>query len=294
MPLHPPILEPVASSRTLQARPWGGHRLALLRGGADARIGESWEFSTLAGHGSDTTVGPLEKVLGRPLPFLAKLIDTAAPLSVQVHPGDDPETGMGGKEEAWIILDADTNATLSVGLRPGVSKQQFVAGLEDARRGQGAQLLAQLQPISAEPGAIVLVPAGTVHAIGSGILLAEIQQPSDCTYRLFDYGRDRALHHDEASVATAVDARPIVWRPGDSPTTIRGCHLDLLTLGAGTHELAHHGHDTLLVAVGGSCRLETSEGAEVIGPTDLRLWTHGDLRARVSESASLVVASLPR
>lgn len=288
------IFEPRALPTTLVTRPWGGQRLGTLRGSAAPNIGESWEFSTLSGSVSQCDRGPLDQVLGRPLPFLAKLIDTAAALSVQVHPPDDPGTGTGGKEEAWIVLDADAGAELFVGLRPDITAPDFAAAMERARVGDGVALLASLQTIAAEPGAIILVPAGTVHAIGAGILLAEIQQPSDCTYRLFDYGRDRELHLDQGLAVTDVGARPMVWRPGDAPAQLRGRHLDIAALGSGTHTCVHAGHDTLLIAVGGACTLDDGATSQTIAPTDLRLWIDGSLRVTIEHGAHLVVASLPR
>ncbi|TPV95035.1 MAG: hypothetical protein B7733_12130 [Myxococcales bacterium FL481] len=288
------LLAPRSLPAMLHSRPWGGQRLAELRGATSRCIGESWEFSTLAGRVSQTDRGPLDRVLGRPLPFIAKLIDTAAPLSVQVHPPDDPATQRGGKEEAWVVLDASVGAELRVGLRGGASPGALRQAVELTRQGHGQPLLDLLEPIEAAPGTIVVVPAGTVHAIGAGILLAEIQQPIDCTYRLFDYGRGRELHHDLAAAVIDASARAAVSRPSDAAAALRGTHLDLLRLDAGEHDCPHPGHDILLVAVGQPCTLSHVQGKTTVAPNDLRLWVNGRVRVRVEPGACLVLASLTR
>ncbi|MEM6996038.1 MAG: hypothetical protein AAF721_36360, partial [Myxococcota bacterium] len=107
--LCPPLIRPEPGPTTLKVTRWAGTRLAALRGAEDVAgaIGESWEFSTLPGSVSRACGEPLDTLLGAPLPWLAKLIDTAAPLSIQVHPTDDVVSGAPGKEEAWIILEAE-------------------------------------------------------------------------------------------------------------------------------------------------------------------------------------------
>jgi hypothetical protein len=189
------LLRPEPGPSTLKITRWGGRRLAALRGaGADATVGESWEFSTLDGHESRALGRPLSAVLGAPLPFLAKLLDTASPLSVQVHPDDTADAP--GKEEAWVVLAADPDAHVWAGVRPGVTRKQFSDALTD-----GARCLDLLLCHRVTPGAVLLVPARTIHAIGGGILLAEIQQPTDCTLRLHDHGSDRPIQPAEALAA---------------------------------------------------------------------------------------------
>jgi hypothetical protein len=235
------LIRPEPGPTTLKRVPWGGRRLAALRGRGEPPtttaagpndelpIGESWEFSTLAGSESRTQGRALSEVLGGPLPFLAKLIDTAAPLSIQVHPEDDPVSGRLGKEEAWIVLDAEPGASVLAGAADGVRDDDLARAMEEAiaRPERGAVLLEALRKIPVERGMVILVPAGTVHSIGAGILLAEIQQPTDCTHRLFDYGSDRPIHPEAARAAWRIDAQPRIWRPGEPSGSLQGRHLTL-------------------------------------------------------------------
>ncbi|MCY1055069.1 class I mannose-6-phosphate isomerase [Nannocystis sp. SCPEA4] len=285
----PALLRPELRAETIKETRWGGRRLAeVLSDTGAARnlfgartIGETWEFSTLPGHESLSCGRRLDEVLGGPLPFLAKLIDTALPLSVQVHPDDRPDPArpgatLPGKEEAWIVLDADADARLWAGVRPGVSRDDL------ARAAADGTVVACLEEHVAERGLVVLVPAGTVHAIGAGLLIAEIQQPSDCTYRLFDYGSGRPLHVEAALATLDVAARPQVWRPGDAPARMRGAHVDLELLGPGEHrrEIAE---PTLLVGVRGTAIARADDSEEVFGEARLLLAVRGPLDLRIRE-----------
>lgn len=141
------------------------------------RIGEVW----FTGGGDD-------------LPLLAKHIFTSERLSIQVHPNDQQARQRGlkqGKSECWAILDAEPGATLGLGLKHAVGKEEFRAAALDG----SIEALMDWRPVS--PGDFVFVPSGTVHAIGAGISLLEFQQNADVTYRLYDYGRPRDLHLDD-------------------------------------------------------------------------------------------------
>ena len=131
---------------------------------------------------------------GAPTPsLLLKLLFTSEPLSIQVHPDDTFARAMGmpnGKSEAWYILSAQPDAKIGAGLKHQVNPQQLRAAI---RNGSIAELI-QWRPVA--KGDVIYIPAGTIHAIGGGIVLAEIQQHSDATFRLFDYGRQRELHED--------------------------------------------------------------------------------------------------
>ncbi len=160
-------------------RPWGRRGLGPLfpEAPAGVAIGEVW-FEPRAGAG---------------LPLL-KFIFTEQKLSVQVHPEDRyarlHHNGSSGKTEAWYILDARPEARLGLGLKRALSA-------EEARRAclsGEIERLVDWRPVAA--GDVVFVPAGTIHAIGEGLTLFEIQQESDITYRLYDYGRPRQLHLD--------------------------------------------------------------------------------------------------
>jgi mannose-6-phosphate isomerase len=139
-----------------------------------------------------------------PVPaLLLKLLFTSEPLSIQVHPDDAFARSIGlpnGKTEAWYILSALPDARIAVGLKRRLTPQQLRASIKDG----SIAGLAQWRP--ARRGDVVFVPAGTIHAIGAGIMLAEIQQHSDATFRLFDYGRQRELHEDSAVAVS--DAGP--------------------------------------------------------------------------------------
>jgi mannose-6-phosphate isomerase len=146
---------------------WGSTRLEPLFPNSGEKIGEVW-FE------------------GRPdLPLLIKFLFTTEPLSVQVHPE--------GKTEMWHILAAEPGAKIAAGFREKISEERLRAS---ALSGEIEKLLEWHE---ARPGDTFFIPAGTVHAIGAGLTLCEIQQWSDVTYRLFDYGRPRELHLDEGA-----------------------------------------------------------------------------------------------
>ena len=163
-------------------KPWGVSDLkpwSSVDGGVEA-VGELW----------------FERAdKNAPVPaLLLKLLFTSAPLSIQVHPDDTYARAMGlpnGKSEAWYILSAEPGAQIGVGLKRRITPQELRASIRDGSITE----LVQWRPVAA--GDAVFIPAGTIHAIGAGIVLAEIQQRSDTTFRLFDYGRQRELHEDD-------------------------------------------------------------------------------------------------
>ena len=187
---------------------WGGRRLASMLGkdlppGDD--YAESWE---ICDHGPDQSIvenGPLagrtlsqlvtehgEALLGpdyRPprFPLLLKFLDANRTLSVQVHPDDARAAKLDppdlGKTEAWVILAAEPGAAVYAGLKPGIDRPALA---EAIRAGACQECLHRIEP---KPGDCIFLPAGTVHALGEGLLVAEIQQSSDTTYRLFDWNR---------------------------------------------------------------------------------------------------------
>src|SRR6195952_635273 len=165
-------------------RPWSG-----IDGSGDV-IGELW-FKRIAKNAPISTL-------------LLKLLFTSEPLSIQVHPGDGFARSIGlpnGKTEAWYILAALPDARIAVGLKRHLTPQELRASIKDG----SIAGLAQWRPVL--KGDIIFVPAGTIHAIGAGIVLAEIQQRSDATFRLYDYGRQRELHEDSAIAVS--DAGPV-------------------------------------------------------------------------------------
>jgi len=136
--------------------------------------------------------------------LLLKLLFTSQPLSIQVHPGDIYAQSIGlpnGKTEAWYVLSAAPEAKVALGLKQQLTAQQLRQAVDD---GSISNLVAWR---AARPGDTIFVPAGTIHAIGAGLVIAEIQQRSDATFRLFDHGRGRELHI-ESAIAVA-DAGPV-------------------------------------------------------------------------------------
>lgn len=218
---------------------WGGERLKELFGKRTdvSPLAESWELS--AHPDGDCTVadGPLagtpmseylrrhpEALGGRVpqgsgLPVIIKLIDAREPLSVQVHPCDEYAArveGGRGKTEMWLVLDRAPGAFLYCGFERATDLDEVRARITDGTLDQ------VLRRVPVEPGDVVFIPAGTVHAIGAGIVLAEIQQSSNTTYRLYDYGRigpdgrRRPLHIEEA-LAVAERGPANIKPPGGEP-----------------------------------------------------------------------------
>ncbi|HEX5184424.1 MAG TPA: class I mannose-6-phosphate isomerase [Allosphingosinicella sp.] len=156
-------------------KPWG--RTDLPDGGG-RRIGEIW----------------FEAPDGRALPLLVKHIFTSEKLSIQVHPNDAQARARGlpnGKSECWYILQAEPDAVLGLGFKEEIGK----AEMRQAALDGSIESLMDWKPVRA--GDFFTVPAGTVHAIGAGLSLIEVQQQSDTTYRLYDYGRPRELHLED-------------------------------------------------------------------------------------------------
>lgn len=197
----------VETKAAYQSYLWGGDRMKTLFSKQDAPspLAESWELSTHP-DGMTTVQGErltdyLKRTAGfSTLPVLVKLIDAAKPLSVQVHPTDAAAAPLGerGKTEAWHILAAEEGASLYLGVREPISKAAFLQKVQD---GTVEEVLNRV-PVRA--GETYFVPAGVLHAIGKGIVLLEVQQSSNLTYRVYDYGRldrdgnPRPLHVEQA------------------------------------------------------------------------------------------------
>jgi mannose-6-phosphate isomerase len=211
------------------ARPWGGTRLAERFGKpmppGGGLLGESWEASDLPGATSRVAEGPLagmpvHQALGQQLPLLVKLIDSRQWLSLQVHPDEvsAQEIGFGAKPktEVWHILEAAPGAEIIHGVNEGVDLMTLLNGCA------AGDVDGLVRRVPVHTGDTVTVPAGTIHAIGPGILLYEVQQPSDTTYRVFDWGRGRELHTAQAARALklGVTDRPVLatgLTPGPNP-----------------------------------------------------------------------------
>jgi mannose-6-phosphate isomerase len=159
-------------------------------------VGEDWFGSKGGGSGSER------------FPLLIKLLDCNDDLSIQVHPNDHYEKlpkGELGKTEMWYVLDAKPDAKIIYGLKPGVDRAEMAKAIEEGR------IMDTLQEVSVKAGDAFYIPAGTVHALCAGVVVAEIQQNSDTTYRLYDYnrpgldGKPRELHIEDSLNVTAYE-----------------------------------------------------------------------------------------
>ena len=295
-----PLSAPLTFAPRFKDYMWGGRRLEEL--GRDLPRGvvaESWEVS---GHPDEPSVvnrGPLsgrdlpglvadhgvrlvgtrgrETVRRGMFPLLVKLLDASHALSVQVHPGDEHagvrQPGEAGKTEMWYILHADRGARVIHGLRPGVDRRAF------RRAVAGGAVQECLNRVAVRPGDAILVPAGTVHGILSGIVLVEIQQCSDTTYRIHDWdrlgpdGKRRRLHVDRAldvidfsgSGAAPTPARQVEEGGGVKREVLAECHafvVERVSLECGAVYESRLGGETCEIwgVLSGSATLEAGGG----------------------------------
>lgn len=155
---------------------------------------------------------------------LVKYLFTSEKLSVQVHPSDQAALpGEAGKEECWLVLDAEADARLAIGFEREVTQEEIAAAAKDGT------IEALLTWHSARTGDLFYLPAGTVHAIGPGLALVEVQQTSDTTFRLYDYGRPRELHLARALAVASGAPYPAAHRRSvaDGPVLVDGPHFRL-------------------------------------------------------------------
>lgn len=209
-------------------KPWGRTDIPAHYGARPGqRIGEVW------------FTGPAEL----PQPLLVKYLFTSERLSIQVHPDDRQARALGlagGKSECWYVLDTQGDARLGIGLRQPVHPDALRAAALDG----SIEQLIDWKPV--RPGSFYYIPAGTIHAIGGGITLIEVQQNNDITYRLYDYGRPRELHLDEGLEVS----RPEPYARPDRPVEA-GVNAPLV------HEMgAPFSLENLVGAVGEDIKLE--------------------------------------
>ena len=230
---------------------WGGSRIRAednVKLGANQSVGESWNVADLDQESSQITTGhfsgkSIRQVIqddavpflgpaapSNRFPLLVKLIDAAQDLSIQVHPSSHQETSQHEpKDEAWVIIDSTQNGKILHGFEGNIDRTQFATALE---RREPEKLLRHAH---VKKGDVVHVPPGTIHAICGGVFLLEIQQPSDTTYRIWDYdrpgldGRPRPLHVEEAMDATHfVPSPPILSSPSVRKSNALYTHEKLL------------------------------------------------------------------
>ncbi|MDB5385157.1 MAG: gmuF [Planctomycetaceae bacterium] len=217
------MLPPLIFLPRIKRLRWGGTRLASVLGKNIGQVGdaaESWELVDHGGDQSEVVAGEFQgwtlsrlvgefsaELLGTSVtqttfPLLVKYLDACDRLSLQVHPNDQQAnqyiSGERGKTEAWVVLEALPGSLIYAGLKPGVQRQDLKSAISQGKIGEC------VHSFEAQPGDCVHIPAGTVHAIGEGVLLIEIQQSSDITFRLHDWGRvgkdgqPRQLHLEQA------------------------------------------------------------------------------------------------
>ena len=225
-------LYPLRMQPAFDPRPWGTTDLSPIYPDHkfDEKIGESWltgdDCKVANGPLAGRTLSDLSEACGRQLvgeaardpkrfPLLLKFLFPHEKLSVQVHPDDAQAQRTGqpwGKTECWYVVAAKPGSQVAMGLKPGATRDALRQAIEENR----AEEL--LNWINIYPGEMIYVAGGTVHTLGPGSILVETQQQSDCTYRLYDYGRPRELHLKEglAAVKEKVASGKVV-RPGPAP-----------------------------------------------------------------------------
>ena len=293
---------------------WGGHRLAEEYGKEyDGEIlAETWELSCHPDGPSTIINGPWagktlqqyieeegKSVLGnncrrfRDFPILTKFIDARENLSIQVHPDNRyalKNEGQYGKTEMWYVMDAGRDAFLYYGFKKEISKEEF------ARRIQEDTLLEVLNAVPVQKGDVLFIESGTIHAIGADILIAEIQQNSNTTYRVYDYGRKdangnpRALHIDKALDVTNLEPYhpeesqyPIREEGGAEVQTLADCpyfHTDRISLSGETQRMVGDGSfegifcaEGTLALHAGETELSLKKGDTVFLPAGLGAYT---------------------
>jgi mannose-6-phosphate isomerase len=303
---------------------WGGRRLGTELGkpiGSGDHYAESWE---IVDHGNDQSIvddGPLagktlheivsqdsEALFGkqrrhRQFSLLLKYLDCQRVLSVQVHPNDEQAAKLDppdlGKTEAWVVLAADPGSEIYAGLKPGVDRQTLDAAVAS---GRCEDCLHKFEP---RAGDCVFIEAGTVHALGAGLLIAEIQQASDTTYRLFDWnrvdqnGKPRPLHIEQSLETINYDrgpVNPVQPKQTENPHVERlvKCDkfiLDRWTIASATSLRTDEGPHILTV-IEGSVSVENGERDLVLRRGDTTLIPASAGRGKISPQGRAVLLDM--
>jgi mannose-6-phosphate isomerase len=297
------MLHPLTFETIFKDKIWGGQKIKTVLGKDFSQLpncGETWEISGVAGNISVVAEGPLKgqslqellehykdelvgkhvyERFGNEFPLLVKFIDANDDLSIQVHPNDElakkrhniPGRAAFGKTEMWYILAADEGATLNSGFNREVTKDEYVKAVAD----NTLMDLLNIEPVSA--GDVFFLPAGRVHYIGKGILLAEIQQTSDITYRIYDFDRtDDKGQKRELHTELAVDAidythydhykTPYDSQPNQSVNAVTCDYFVTNVLKFDQevlHDYTHLDSFVILVCVDGSLTVETGDGYRI-------------------------------
>jgi mannose-6-phosphate isomerase len=280
--LKPAGLGPFRLAPWFSPRPWGRMDLRpwYQETGKSEPVGEAWltgpesiiETGALAGNTLAAVVGKNGPAMvgadGGEFPLLVKLLFPNDKLSVQVHPDDTHAQAMGqprGKTECWYVLEAEPDAAIALGLREGASPD---AVREAIAQGTLEELM---QWVPVDVGDMVFVDAGTVHAIGPGVVLLETQQTCDITFRMYDYGRPRELHVEQALkvMRAGTDAGKVAAREMNGFTRLieqKYFTVDRYDVAAGDATTMDGGVPTCLVALRGTAQVDW-RGSE---PVELR------------------------
>jgi mannose-6-phosphate isomerase len=265
--LKPWFSERVWGKRDL--RPWYADT------GTTERVGEAWltgpQCVVETGPFAGRTLASVAAELGGEFPLLVKLLFPAEKLSVQVHPDDAQARALGetrGKTECWYVLEAEPGAAVALGLKPGVDSAAVKAAVENGASGNMESLM-EWVPVSV--GDMVFVDAGTVHAIGPGVVLLETQQTSDVTYRLYDYGRPRELHLEKGLqvIKPKTAAGKVAPKVMDGFTRLieqKYFVVDRFDFGEVTEASISFDGPGCLVGLAGRTAVSTSEGEVVLNP----------------------------
>jgi mannose-6-phosphate isomerase len=304
-------LRPVAAP---SLRPWAGTRLGLGVGeiwvAGPASVvpladGSSPTLDSLAAQAREALVGSAGMaMLGPRFPLLAKLIDAADWLSLQVHPDDalarrlyGPDAV--GKDEAWVVLEAEPATRLVVGADPGLSAEAVRAVV--AAGTMGFSHCELRRPVRGE---VLEVPAGTIHAIGPGAFVYELEQPSDLTFRISDWGRPqtpgRRLHLAEAREAVAARQHATVvgsaWSLDGGALNGRSFRVELVAAGHDSARTPAGRSPELVTACGGAVALRGDGWTETLAPLETAVVPAGVAAygVAVAGDAVALVGSLPR
>lgn len=306
---------------------WGGTKLReVYHKPCDFdKVAESWELSThpageskiLGGEYDGLTLSQYiqqagKEVLGKSagtfenFPVLIKLIDAKDPLSIQVHPSDEyalKVEGEYGKTEMWYIVDCEEGAFLYFGVNRPMTKEEFRQRIQDNT------ILEVLGKVEVHPGDVFFIEAGTIHAIGAGILIAEIQQNSNCTYRVYDYdrrgadGKPRELHLEKALDVcrltpsdTSAHGGPVMVPAGGTVQQLGACkYFSTQKLQVEEALMLQVGEDSFvsLLCVEGSLQVSGPENSLVLNPGDSVFVPAGTGRVRVAGQGALIETMVP-
>jgi len=264
--------------------------------GTNELVGEAWltgpQCLVETGPFKGQTLASVGEKMGGEFPLLVKILFPADKLSVQVHPDDAQAKAMGetrGKTECWYVLEAESGATVALGLKPGVGAKEVAASVESGTM----ETLLEHVPVSV--GDMLFVDAGTVHAIGPGVVLLETQQTSDVTYRLYDYGRPRELHLEKGLqvIKPKTQAGKVVPRKMDGFTRLieqKYFVVDRFELGATSEETVSLDGAGCLVGLTGRGVVRTPDGELELIPGKAVVVPMGDVSVVVETSSGVTFA----